>query len=69
MSTMADDILIRLRRLYDETGLSLLDDAMTEIAANRVAVAMYETILRGEADGVASAPVSSMADGGRTGDA
>jgi hypothetical protein len=39
------DIIIRLRRLYDETGLSVLADAITEIAANRAAASMYEAIL------------------------
>lgn len=31
----ADDIMVRLRRAYDETGSSLLNDALTEIAALR----------------------------------
>jgi hypothetical protein len=44
----AEDIMIRLRRLYDETGLSLLSEAMTDIAANRGAAAMYEALLQSE---------------------
>lgn len=32
---MSDDIMIRLRRAYDETGNSLLSDAMDEIAKGR----------------------------------